>query len=126
MIVRSLRDLVGTARDMAWGNGQSRRFLLAEDRMGFSLTDTIVEAGTEALLEYKNHLEACYCVEGTGEVEDRLGQVHRLEPGIIYALEHHDAHWLRAETRLRLICVFNPPLRGQERHSLSPGAASHY
>ena len=95
--------------------------------MGFALTDTVVEAGTEVgSLEYKNHLEACYCVEGTGEVEDRAGRVHRLEPGVMYALERHDAHWLRAEMRLRLVCVFNPPLQGQERHSLSAEAASHY
>src|SRR3954468_18036382 len=105
MIVRSLRDLVGTECDVAWGNGQSRRLLLAKDGMGFSLTDTIVEAGTEALLEYKNHLEACYCIEGQGEVEDLNGNVQRLEAGVMYALNHHDAHWLRAETRLRLVCV---------------------
>lgn len=126
MIVRSLDELIGTPRDIAWGNGQSRRFLLARDGMSFSLTDTTVEAGTEALLEYRHHLEACYCIEGQGEIEDLDGNVHRLEPGVMYALDRHDQHYLRAETTLRLVCVFSPPLEGHERHRLSEETASCY
>mgnify|MGYP001947326148 FL=1 len=34
----------------------------------------------------------------------------------MYALNEHDEHYLRAKTDLRLICVFNPPLTGQEVH----------
>jgi len=64
MIINLLEKIKGTDRDIPWGNGQSRRFLLESDSMGFSLTDTIVLAGTESLLQYRNHLEACYCIEG--------------------------------------------------------------
>ena len=64
MIVRNLSEIINTERDIAWGNGQSRRFLLERDGMGYSLTDTIINAGTESLLEYNNHMEACYCIEG--------------------------------------------------------------
>ncbi len=115
MIIRRLGDLHGTERDVDWGNGRSRRFLLASDGMGYSLTDTIVEAGTSSLLEYRQHLEACYCIEGEGEVEHD-GVVHPIVPGTMYALDRHEAHVLRATTRMRLVCVFSPALEGRESH----------
>ncbi len=128
MIIRKLGDIVGTERDVAWGNGQSRRFLIAADGMGYSLTDTIVAAGTESLLEYKNHMEACYCIEGEGEVEDMEGNVFKIEVGTMYALDKNDKHYLRApaHTHCRLVCVFTPPLRGDESHSLDGGDSSAY
>lgn len=126
MIIRKLSDLVGTERDVAWGNGQSRRFLVARDGMGYSLTDTVINAGSESLLEYKNHMEACYCVEGSGEVEDMDGNVYPIEVGTMYALDKHDKHYLRAKTTMRLVCVFCPPLAGQEAHNLSGHGSSHY
>lgn len=126
MIIRKLSEVTNTERDVAWGNGQSRRFLLAQDGMGYSLTDTIIDAGTESLLEYKNHLETCYCVEGEGEVEDMDGNVYPIVPGTMYALDKHDKHYLRARTTLRLICVFTPPLKGKESHALSGDGSSSY
>ena len=126
MIIRKLSDIVGTERDVAWGNGQSRRFLLEKDGMGYSLTDTVIEAGTESLLEYKNHMEACYCIEGSGEVEDMDGNVHPIEVGTMYALDKHDKHYLRATTTMRLVCMFTPALTGQESHNLKDGESSHY
>ncbi|MFB2979862.1 ectoine synthase [Microseira sp. BLCC-F43] len=125
MIIRSLKEIVSTERDVDWGNGQSRRFLLARDGMGFSLTDTIIEANTESLLEYTNHMEACYCIEGEGEVEVD-GAVYPIQPGTMYALDKNDKHYLRAKTMLRLICVFTPPLQGSESHKLSNSKSSCY
>ena len=124
MIIRKLAE----AKTVDWGNGLSRRFLLEADGMGYTVTDTIVHKGTRSLLEYKRHLEACYCIEGRGEVEDTSGQVFSIEPGTMYALDKHDAHYLVAspDEDLRLVCVFTPALRGDERHSLSGGQASHY
>jgi L-ectoine synthase len=118
MIVRSLYDIIGTERDVFWGNGQSRRFLLERDEMGYTLTDTVIDAGTESLLEYRNHMEACYCVEGEGEIEDMSGRRYPIKVGTMYALDKHDKHWLRAKTTMRLVCVFTPPLRGAEHHKL--------
>ena len=124
MIVRNL-DNVTT---VDWGNGLSRRFLLAADGLGYTLTDTTVRAGTKSLLEYRNHLEACYCIEGSGEVIDLDGTTHRITPGTLYALDQHDAHYLVADpdVDLRLVCVFSPALRGDERHSLDAAGASAY
>jgi L-ectoine synthase len=126
MIIRKLSEITNTERDVAWGNGQSRRFLLAQDGMGYSLTDTIIDAGSESLLEYTKHMEACYCIEGEGEVEDMAGNVHPIVPGTMYALDEHDKHYLRARTTMRLICVFLPALRGPERHALSGEESSSY
>jgi L-ectoine synthase len=117
MIVSQLEKIIGTDRDVAWGNGQSRRFLLERDGMGFTLTDTLVEAGTESLLQYRNHLEACYCIEGEGEVEAG-GEVHHISKGTLYAPDQHDEHWLRARTDIRLVCVFLPALKGHESHQI--------
>ncbi|YAF98992.1 MAG: ectoine synthase (plasmid) [Nodularia sp. CChRGM 3473] len=125
MIVNKLEEIFNTERDVEWGNGRSRRLLIKKDGMGYSLTDTIVNAGTESLLEYKNHMEACYCIEGEGEVEVD-GIIYPIFPGTVYALDKHDKHYLRAKTLLRLICVFTPALQGNESHNLQKNGASSY
>ncbi len=128
MIIRSLNNIIGTSRDVEWGNGNSRRFLIEKDGMDYSLTDTITKAGTKSLLEYKNHLEACYCIEGNGEVQDiKTGQVYPISPGTMYALDKHDKHYLIANDEdLRLVCVFSPALKGDESHNLESTASSAY
>ncbi len=127
VIVRSLEEIVGTDRDVAWSNGRSRRFLLAKDGMGFTLTDTVVHAGTESVLVYPSHLEACYCIEGEGEIEDTAGNRFPLVPGTMYALDKHDEHRVRAATTMRLVCVFSPALEGAEApppSSRGPGSVT--
>lgn len=128
MIIRKLKDVVGSDREVNWGNGTSRRFLLERDGMGYSFTDTIVKANTTSLLEYKNHMEACYCISGSGlVVEASSGEIHEIEVGTIYALDKNDAHYLVARDEdLRLVCVFMPALVGHESHSLNAEASSAY
>ena len=127
MIVKSLDKLIGTPRDVEWGNGNSRRFLIEQDGMKFSLTDTIVKAGSRSFLEYKNHLEACYCIAGSGEIHDPVtGEVYSIYPGTMYALDKHDRHYLVAKDELRLVCVFLPALRGHESHRLGADGSSSY
>ena len=117
MIVRSVEDVVGTDRDVRGTSFMSRRLLLAKDGVGFSLNETTVEAGTEQTMWYKNHVEANYLVEGTGTVTDlATGQVHALKPGSTYTLDKHDRHVVKATTRMKFVCVFNPPLTGRELH----------
>ena len=117
MIVRKVQDIEGTAQDVVTPNWVSRRLLLRRDRMGFSLHETTVFPGTETYIYYRNHLEAVYCIEGEGDIEDiATGEVHAIYPGVMYALDAHDRHYLRARTRMRLVCVFNPPLTGREVH----------
>jgi L-ectoine synthase len=117
MFVKTLTDILDTT-DHAKGDAyESRRILLACDGLGYSFHDTIVKAGSVQHLHYKNHIEANYCIEGQGEVENATtGDVWPLEPGTMYVLDRHDPHIIRATTDLRLICIFTPALTGQERH----------
>jgi L-ectoine synthase len=88
--------------------------------MGFSFHVTTIEAGAELEMEYSHHLESVYCVAGKGTLEDLgSGELHVIEPGVVYALDRHDRHVLRASTSLSLACVFNPPLLGREVHDES-------
>ncbi|MFF2041104.1 ectoine synthase [Kitasatospora sp. NPDC058170] len=124
MLIRDLEDV----KTVEWGNGLSRRFLLAGDGLGYSLTDTLVRAGTKSRLEYRNHMEACYCIAGSGEVIDLDGNAHPITPGRMYALDQHDAHYLVAspDEDLRLVCVFAPALQGDEVHQLDAHSSSAY
>jgi L-ectoine synthase len=127
MFVRRLSDIIGTERDVDWGSGQSRRLLVEKDGMGFAFLDTIVNAGTDALIQYRHHLESVYCIEGRGEIIDQsTGEEHTIEPGTLYVLDNHDLHRLRAFADLRLLCVFNPPIRGDERHDMTSDDGSAY
>jgi L-ectoine synthase len=117
MLIRKLDEV----KTVEWGNGLSRRFLLEDDGMGYTVTDTIVNKGTRSLLEYQNHLEACYCVEGRGSVIEMDGTEHEIVPGTMYALDKHDAHHLLAspDEDLRLVCMFTPALKGDEAHKFT-------
>ena len=64
MIVKRLEDVVGTKGEAHGDKWHSLRLLHEEDGMGVTLTDSILEAGFEMTLWQKNHLEACYCLEG--------------------------------------------------------------
>jgi L-ectoine synthase len=117
MIVRTLDDVVGSDRDVAAANWSSRRFLLASDGLGYSLNDTVLHAGTTTTMWYRHHQESVYCVEGRGTLTDlETGQVHPIAPGTLYVLDGNERHELHAETDLRMVCVFTPPLTGQEVH----------
>ena len=119
MIVRRLQDTLGTAREVSGHEGAwtSRRLLLRDDAMGFSLHDTVIRAGASLPMTYRNHLEAVYCIEGTGHILDKAtGATHPIAPGTVYALDQHDPHVLVADTEMRFVCVFNPPVVGDEVH----------
>lgn len=117
MIVRTLDKIAGTDREVVTENWTSRRFLLSRDGMGFSMHDTVIRPNTETRMWYAHHMEAVYCIEGQGEIEvAETGEVHPIRPGTLYALDGHEKHCLRAHTRMRMVCVFTPPLTGSEVH----------
>ncbi|WP_136645363.1 ectoine synthase [Tabrizicola sp. YIM 78059] len=120
MIVRTLSSILDTPAHVKGDAFESRRILLASDGLGYSLHDTVCKAGTEQHLEYKHHVETNYVIEGQGAVTNvATGQSWPLGPGTVYVLDKHEAHLLRADTDLRIICVFTPALTGQERHDAS-------
>lgn len=117
MIVRTLQKLVGTDRDVEAETWRSVRMVLAGDGVGFSLHETVMHAGTTTTMWYKHHIEAVYCIGGRGTLHDLVhDRVHPVEPGTMYLLDGHERHRVAAETDLRLVCVFNPPVTGQETH----------
>lgn len=117
MIVRTLERAEQTERRVVTESWESTRLVLKGDGMGFSFHITTIYPEREIHICYRNHLESVFCMEGEGEVETVAdGQVHPVCPGTIYVLDRHDAHILRARTRMRMACVFNPPLNGKEVH----------
>ncbi|MBK5935420.1 ectoine synthase [Halorhodospira sp. 9621] len=116
MIVRHMQDIIGSDREVETDEFISRRIILKEDGMGFSFHETIIKAGTNMFIWYANHLESVYCISGKGEIEVVGGETYTIEPGMLYGLDGHEKHYLRAEEELRLMCVFNPPLTGREVH----------
>lgn len=117
MIVRHLDEIAGTDRDVIAASFRSRRLLLAGDGVGFSFHDTLLHAGTTTPMWYRHHVEAVYCIEGQGLLTNRdTGDTHQVGPGTFYCLDGHERHELRADTDLRMMCVFTPPLAGGEVH----------
>ena len=117
MIVRDFNELKNTERAVSDKEWTSVRMLLANDGMGFSFHITVLEAGSEHTFEYKNHFESVYCMSGKGWIKDlATGEVHDIKPGVMYALDQHDHHTLKADEDLVMACCFNPPVTGKEVH----------
>lgn len=120
MIIQDKTALTGTARDAAGPGWTSLRLLVKSDGMGFSMTETRALPGAVLRLQYKHHIEACYCIAGNGVVvEVGSGARHAIRPGVLYAPDAHDAHEVHVPeggAPLDLICVFSPALQGDEVH----------
>ena len=117
MIVRDFNKLKDTDRSVSDARWNSVRMLLADDGMGFSFHITTLEAGSEHTFHYKHHFESVYCMSGRGSITDLgTGETHEIRPGVMYALNLHDRHTLRAEEELVMACCFNPPVTGNEVH----------
>lgn len=120
MLIRKLSAIREGERNVKSDGWESARMLLKSDGMGFSFHITTLYAGSELHMHYQNHLESVYVISGTGTIEDlATGEVHRLEPGTLYALNDHDKHIVRPETDIVTACVFNPPVTGREVHDES-------
>lgn len=118
MIVRNLEDLKerGNYAEKP-GHWTSARYLLREDNVGFTLTQTTVAAGQTLDMEYKNHIEANLIIEGEATLTDlETDTTYQLSAGSKYTLDKHDKHRLEAKTDLRIVCVFTPALVGSETH----------
>ncbi len=117
MIVRRLDEAKTGRRLVETAGWNSVRLLLKDDGMGFSFHITTIYAGAELPMHYRNHLESVYCVSGEGSIENlETGETFEIRPGVMYALDRHDRHVLRATSEMTMACVFNPPLNGLEVH----------
>ncbi|TKD51599.1 ectoine synthase [Sphingomonas baiyangensis] len=117
MIIRTLKEIRQSDRNVKSKGWESARLLLEDDAMGFSFHVTTMRAGSELKMHYKNHLESVMVLKGTGTIEDlATGETHDLKPGVLYALNENDEHIVRCETDILTACVFNPPVTGAEVH----------
>ncbi|WP_062981892.1 ectoine synthase [Nocardia anaemiae] len=117
MIVRSTAEITGTERDVAGQGWRSKRIVLGGDGVGFSFHETSIEAGTVHEFHYRHHVEAVWLIEGEGTLTDLdHGVSYELAPGSMYLLDGHERHRLEVRTAMRMMCVFNPPVTGQEVH----------
>lgn len=117
MIVRTTAEIAGTDRDVAADGWRSKRIVLGGDRVGFSFHETTIQAGTVHEFHYQNHVEAVWLVEGEGTLTDLDNDVtYELGPGSMYLLNGHERHRVETRTQMRMLCVFNPPVTGQEVH----------
>lgn len=117
MKVRTIKEIEDTDRDVSFKEGKSLRVILEKDNMGFSLHKTIIPKGKKGHWHYKNHQEACYCIQGSG----RLTNLKNMKSFIIrvdttYILDDYDDHVFEALEDVVLISIFNPPIRGGEVH----------
>lgn len=120
MKVITLDSIQGTEREVAcpYGGFISDRFLLADDGLGFSVHRTRIPKGETQHWHYKKHLEACYCIAGSGILTElTTGSRYRIAPDTLYALDKHDDHTFKAESDVILISIFNPPCKGRETHN---------
>lgn len=117
MIVRLFDELTDTERHVKTPNWHSKRIVLAREGVGFSLHETVLYPGKVNDFWYAHHIEAVVCIEGEGELLDKeTGHTYQITPGTVYLLDKNERHQLRPITRMRTICVFNPPVTGQEVH----------
>jgi len=121
MIIRTMKDVIDSDRSIHCPHGGfiSNRYLLESDKMGFTMTKTIIPVtGKFETWHYKNHLEACFCIKGKGKIiNDSNGKSYDILPNTMYALDKNDRHHFKAIEEVELICVFNPPLTGKEVHA---------
>ena len=120
MIVRTLEECENSSRkiESETGTWNSVRMSLKDDNMGFSFHITTIYANTETPIWYQNHLESVYCISGEGEVETVAdGKVYPIKPGTLYILDKNDQHLLLGFSEMKMACVFNPPLIGNEVHN---------
>ncbi|MEM7294696.1 MAG: ectoine synthase [Pseudomonadota bacterium] len=119
MFVRTLDEVRanGEAFSLLDGKLTTLRMLKACDQLGFSLSDVRVEAGLDVELWYQHHWEVNLILSGKLVVTDHAtGDVHTMEAGDVYCVGPHDKHHVRSDADTHLLCIFNPPLRGDEAH----------
>jgi L-ectoine synthase len=104
-------------RRVKFTGGVSHRAVVASDGLGFSVNKTVIPVGPPSRWQYKNHLEACYCIKGSGVLVNlETNEAYRILPDTVYCLDKHDNHTFEAFEEVVLISIFNPPLRGDETH----------
>lgn len=115
MYCTSVDAVIGTIRDASGEGWKSRRLLLASEERPYSVHQTTVAAGSRLRFCYRHHSETVYCLRGVAtliNLED--GQRYNIEPGALYSMNIGEDHQLEVTEECVFICIFDPPLQGQE------------
>lgn len=108
-------SLDGSSRHIRNDTYETRRFLLAEDGLGVTVTDIVLTPGIEATYGYDDHVEIAYCIEGAAMIRDlATGKEATIGPGTMWVAERGDRFSFVASKPTRLFCVFTPPFEGSE------------
>ncbi len=108
-------EALGTARDVRHRNYRTLRLLLAEDPSPVSVTDIVLEPGIQDTYGYADRTEIAYCISGEAIVVDlERGVEQRIRPGSLWIAPPGSRFSFEASEPTRLICVFDPPLQGDE------------
>ncbi len=117
MKIIDAEKMMGESIQCPKGGFSSLRMLTEDNGMGYTICRTVIPPNNPQRWHYKNHLESCYCVSGSGILVDiALMRVYEILPAMLYVLDKHDEHIFMAKEEVILISVFNPPLRGDEVH----------
>jgi L-ectoine synthase len=115
MYCTSVNSVIGTARDASGEGWKSRRLLLASEGRPVSVHQTTVAAGSRLRFCYERHSETVYCIKGRATLTDKAnGKTHSVGPGVLYSVTIGEDHQLDVEDECVFLCVFDPPLEGQE------------
>lgn len=107
---------IDDVKPVKFNGGNSYRVVLERDNLGFAMMETRIDKGIHKW-EYKNHKEACMCISGYGYLHDLTnGEVKPIYKGVTYLVDNHQPHLFEAITKVVLVSVFNPPLKGNETH----------
>ncbi len=125
MFFRDQVELVDGPRDVRHANYRTTRLLLAEDALSVGLTDVTLEPGIEDLYGYPDRTEIAYCISGRAVVVDiSTGQRKDVTGGTLWVAPPGSRFTFCASEPTRLICVFDPPLVGDETGVIERGLES--
>ena len=110
-----MREEDAASIELTVGRVKVYRYLIGADGCGFTVSSP--RGSVDSILWYKNHVEANYVLEGEATVEDlTTGEKWEIRPGSLYVVGPRDRHRLLTKGDIYLMCVFNPPLKGDEFH----------
>ena len=127
LTVRRLEDIIGTDRDVDWTRGRSRRYLNQSDGFNVSVHNTHAYKDFRNELEYKKQFESVIWYRGRGSYEWEQGNKSQsfdipcddqnlTGETVTLLLDKHDPHTAVIDQDSYAICVFSPPLVGNETH----------
>lgn len=113
----NVNELKGTEKDVRFTGGNSLRAVLESDNLGFAVMKTVIPKGGPYFWHYDKHKEVCYCISGRGVLTDYwTGKSFEIKPDIMYIQDRNEEHTFEALEDTILISIFNPPLKGNEKH----------